>query len=421
MLNRRVRAVVAVLFACGGLVTLGHFLRQLSVVVHPLIWSSIQIIIALVSFTIAATVLVRFHGTGNRVLLLLGLTFTISALIHMGAIAEFYRHFLVRAEQLRVPLAWMIGQTLLGLLFLIAYAADGHLRWPREIRGIVIVGLAIIALAFSLITTVLLTFPHEPPIRPQSALPRPWDLLPAVIFVAAALVLRHMIGGDRYAFDRALVWVAGMNAASHLIASQSARLLDAPEAAAQLLIMVSYVTLLGATLWDNARLFGQVRTLAISDSLTGLANYRRLIDILQSELDRSGRTNRSFSLLLMDLDGLKLVNDQHGHLAGSRALCRVADVLRLHCRSIDTAARYGGDEFALVLPEANELAAQQVAMRIRTRLEEESEEPRLALSTGSATFPRDGATVSQLLEAADRALYAMKLESKRGSIQNAGR
>ncbi len=185
--------------------------------------------------------------------------------------------------------------------------------------------------------------------------------------------------------------------------------------------MVSYLTLLGATLWDNARLFGQVRTLAISDSLTGLANYRRLIDILQSELDRSGRTNRSFSLLLMDLDGLKVLNDQHGHLAGSRALCRVADVLRLHCRSIDTAARYGGDEFALVLPEADELAAQQVAKRVRTRLEEESEEPRLALSTGTATFPGDGTSVSELLEAADHALYAMKLESKRDSIQNSER
>jgi diguanylate cyclase (GGDEF)-like protein len=421
MVRRRVRSVWAVVFACGGFVLLGHFLRQLNVAVPPLVWSSAQIITALVSLTIAATVLVRFHGTGNRVSLLLGLAFIFSGLIQLAGIAEFYRHFEIRAEHLRVPLAWMIGQTLLGLLFLIAYAAEKHLRWPRGTRSSIFVGLAIIVAVSGAITAALLAFPREPPIHPHSALPRPWDILPAAIFVAAAFSLRRMIGSDRYAFDRVLVWVAGMNAASHFIASQSIRLLDAPAAAAQLLDMTSYLALLGATLWDNARLFRQVRTLAISDSLTGLANYRRLIEILQSELDRSGRTNRSFSLLLMDLDGLKLLNDQHGHLTGSRALCRVADALRVHCRSIDTAARYGGDEFALVLPEADEFAAQQVAQRIRKRLDEEAEEPRLSLSAGAATFPRDGATVSDLLEAADRSLYAMKQQSKRASLQDTKR
>ena len=421
MVRRRVRTVSAVVFACGGFVLLGQFLRQLNVVVPPLVWSSAQIITALLSFTIAATVLVRFHGTGNRVSLLLGLAFIFSGLIQLAGIAEFYRHFEIRAEHLRVPLAWMIGQTLLGLLFLIAYAAEKHLRWPRGTRSGIFVGLAIIVAVSSAITAALLAFPREPPIHPHSALPRPWDILPAAIFVVAAFSLRRMIGSDRYAFDHVLVWVAGMNAASHFIASQSVRLLDAPAAAAQLLGMTSYLALLGATLWDNARLFRQVRTLAISDSLTGLANYRRLIEILQSELDRSGRTNRSFSLLLMDLDGLKLLNDQHGHLTGSRALCRVADALRMHCRSIDTAARYGGDEFALVLPEADEFAAQQVAQRIRKRLEEEAEEPHLSLSAGAATFPRDGATVSDLLEAADRTLYAMKQQSKRASLQDTKR
>ena len=421
MFRRRMRSVSAVVLACGGLVLLGHFLRQLNAVVPPVVWSSAQIIAALVSFTIAATVLVRFHGTGNRVSLLLGLAFIFSGLIQLADLAEFYRHFQIRAEHLRVPLAWMLGQTLLGLLFLIAHTAAQHLRWPRGARSSIFVGLAIIAAISGAIIAVLLAFPREPPIHPHSALPRPWDILPAFIFVAAAFHLRRKISSDRYAFDRVLVWVAGMNAAGHLIASQSVRLLDASAAAAQVLNMSSYLALLGATLWDNARLFRQVRTLAISDSLTGLANYRRLIEVLQNELDRSGRTSRSFSLLLMDLDGLKLLNDQHGHLVGSRALCRVADVLRLHCRSIDTAARYGGDEFALVLPEADEFAAQQVAQRIRKRLEEEAEEPRLSLSAGAATSPRDGASVSELLEAADRALYAMKQQSKRASLQGTTR
>jgi diguanylate cyclase (GGDEF)-like protein len=194
-------------------------------------------------------------------------------------------------------------------------------------------------------------------------------------------------------------------------------LLDASAGVAELVNAISYVVLLGATLLDNARLFRQVRTLAISDSLTGLANYRHLVDILQNELERSGRTNRPFSLLLMDLDGLKKINDRHGHVIGSRALCRVATILRLNCRSIDTAARYGGDEFALVLPETNVPAAEQVADRVRNCLLEDVEVPQLSISIGVATFPKCGVTVQQLLEFADRALYAMKEQSKRGRLE----
>ena len=99
----------------------------------------------------------------------------------------------------------------------------------------------------------------------------------------------------------------------------------------------------------------------MSDPLTGLANYSRLVDALGAEIQRSRRTGRSFSVLLFDLDGLKKVNDNHGHLVGSAAICRVADVLRANSRAIDTPARYGGDEFALVLPETEVNAARVVA------------------------------------------------------------
>ena len=160
-----------------------------------------------------------------------------------------------------------------------------------------------------------------------------------------------------------------MNAACHLMAAQSAQLLDAAALAAQLLNSVSSVILLGATLVDNVRLFGQVRHRATSDSLTGLANYRRFIEALQSELERSGRTNRPFSVLLMDLDKLKEINDHYGHQTGTRAICRVAEVLRQHCRAVDIAARYGGDEFSLLLPETSEAAARRVASRIKRHLE----------------------------------------------------
>jgi diguanylate cyclase (GGDEF)-like protein len=416
-LRRVARIVWFAALACGGLVVLGHFLRQLNVVVNPLVWSSAQIISVLLSFTIAANVLVRYHGTSNRMSLLLGLTFAVSGMIYLAGIFEFYRHFLARPEQFRVPLSWMVGQTLLGLLFLAAYAINKHLPWPRDPKRNILAVLAIVVAASCLVAMAFLVFPNEPPIHPHSFISRPWEILPGVVFLAAAVVLKRMTSSDRFAFDAVLVWVAGMNAAGHVIASQSARLLDAPAAVAQLVNTLGYIVLLGATLLDNAQLFRQVRTLAISDSLTGLANYRRLVDVLQSELERSGRTNRSFSILLMDLDGLKVINDRYGHLAGSRALCRLADILRLHCRSIDTAARYGGDEFALVLPETSDLAAQQVADRIRDRLGVDEEVPQLSLSIGIATFPRCGNSVQQLLESADRALYAMKGRLNSGRTQ----
>jgi diguanylate cyclase (GGDEF)-like protein len=421
LVRRAARSVWVIAFACAAILGLGHFLRQLNIVLNPLAWSAAEIIAALLCFTIAANVLVRDHGTGNRVSLLLGLTFGITGIIHLVAIVEFYNDFAKSAEQSSIPLSWMIGQTLLGLLFLAAYAISKHLPWPREPKKNIFAVLATVVATLCLITIGLLIFPYKPPIHPHSAVPRVWDLIPAAIFLAAAFVLNRRADRERLAFDVVLVWVAGLNAAGHLIASQSARLLDAAAGGAILLNTLSYLILLGATLLDNVQIFRQVRILAISDSLTGLANYRRLVDVLQTELERSGRTNRSFSVLLMDLDGLKRINDRHGHLSGSQALCRVASILRLNCRSIDTAARYGGDEFALVLPETKEFAAQQVADRIRTCLSADQEAPRLSLSIGIATFPHCGSSVQHLLEYADRALYEMKSETKGRRAQNHGR
>jgi diguanylate cyclase (GGDEF)-like protein/PAS domain S-box-containing protein len=162
----------------------------------------------------------------------------------------------------------------------------------------------------------------------------------------------------------------------------------------------------------------ELRRQALSDSLTGLANHRRLFDVLQAEIHRSKRTEREFSLLLLDLDALKVINDRFGHLAGNRALCRLSQTLTDCCRSVDTAARQGGDEFALVLPETKPAAATLVARRVCDLLAKDVEEPALSVSVGVASYPKDADTIGTLLYAADRALYAMK--EKRAKAAGAG-
>ncbi len=178
-------------------------------------------------------------------------------------------------------------------------------------------------------------------------------------------------------------------------------------------IMAIMSVALAAEVTEHKRAEEHVRRLATSDPLTGLANYRRLLDALDLEIKRYGRTGRPFAVLLLDMDGLKKINDAHGHLAGSRALCRLASILRMHSREIDTAARYGGDEFVLVLPETESEAARRVAERVSERLRDDGEEPPVTVSVGTAIYPRDGRTIEELLSAADGALYGEKGSSKR--------
>ncbi len=159
---------------------------------------------------------------------------------------------------------------------------------------------------------------------------------------------------------------------------------------------------------ERMRLEEAVRELALSDALTGLGNYRRLQDGFETEAKWAQRTGRSSALLLLDLDGLKKINDGQGHAVGSRALCRVARALRLECRAVDVAARQGGDEFAVILPGTNAEGARSFARRAASRLAADGEDPPLSFSYGVAVYPEDGSTLHQLLESADRPLYEMK-------------
>jgi diguanylate cyclase (GGDEF)-like protein len=194
-----------------------------------------------------------------------------------------------------------------------------------------------------------------------------------------------------------------------------------------LLLMQSFLSIqalmtlvFAAEVSERRRQEEHAKQLAVRDPLTGLANYRLLVERVDEQIKRYGRTNKPFVVLLMDLDGLKKINDEYGHLVGSLAICRLAEVLHLSCRETDTAARYGGDEFALVLTETSAESAALVAQRVAQRLSQDAEEPRLTVSIGIAEFPRDGATIEHLFSAADHSLYSDKKRG-RASLPQVGK
>src|SRR5438045_2920887 len=195
-----------------------------------------------------------------------------------------------------------------------------------------------------MVTMALRKMPTEVCPHPGAFIPSPQQLFPGVIFLIAVIWYRRRLNQVFTAFDRSIYVAAWMNFAAQLAASQSQRLLDAPFVVSQGFSVMGYAIALGGALLENARLFEQVRHLAVSDPLTGLANYRRLLDVLEGETERTNRSNRPFAVLLLDLDGLKKINDTHGHLVGSHALNRLAHIRRIHCRPIATADRHHGDE-----------------------------------------------------------------------------
>jgi diguanylate cyclase (GGDEF)-like protein len=165
---------------------------------------------------------------------------------------------------------------------------------------------------------------------------------------------------------------------------------------------------------SNARNFERVRELTLIDDHTGLYNARHLHRALEAEVARARRFDRELSLVFLDLDHFKCVNDAYGHQAGSALLREVGAVMRAHLRAIDVPVRYGGDEFVAILPEAGREQARTVAERLHRAIRETVylEDRRLAVritgSVGIATLPADGETAEDLLRSADRAMYRAK-------------
>ncbi len=171
---------------------------------------------------------------------------------------------------------------------------------------------------------------------------------------------------------------------------------------------------------DNAIRLKRVEALSVTDDLTRLYNSRFLNQALHREAKRALRSGRPLSLLFLDLDGFKNVNDAHGHLLGSRALVETAEVVRSCSRETDVVARFGGDEFAVVLPDTGAPGARSVAERVRERLAEhhflvtEGLDVRLTVSIGIATLPDAASSSDELIEAADAAMYRVKDRGKNG-------
>jgi diguanylate cyclase (GGDEF)-like protein len=401
--------------------------RETLVAASPQAYLYLEVGGTLLCYCYAANALVRFRGTHDRTALILAFGFVLSGIIE--TIGYFGLNDSLSAGTLllsRVPVGWMVSRTLLAVLLLAALAVERYMPTARKPSKETAAALLVVALATYLTSAAFLAAPAAPVANARNILSRPWDVLPAALYLAAAACFRQRIKNEKdknssaSLLDYSLFIVASLNVICHIAAAFSRQLFDGPFFLAELSKTLSYVVILSGALLDQARLFEQVRSMAVSDPLTGLANYRRLISVLEAELDRSRRTQRPFSVVLLDMDGLKTINDQYGHLTGSRALVRIGKVLRNHSRAIDTPARYGGDEFALVLPEAAKDIASRVVSRIREKLAAETEAPALSVSAGVAAFPEDGDTPEKLLGTADRALYIMK-HGGRSSVQNFAR
>jgi diguanylate cyclase (GGDEF)-like protein len=165
---------------------------------------------------------------------------------------------------------------------------------------------------------------------------------------------------------------------------------------------------------ENKRLFAEVQNLAVTDALTGVYNRRKLDEALATEVERSLRYNRPLSIIMLDLDGLKMINDNLGHSVGDEALRLVAEAIRSQIRKVDLPTRFGGDEFLVLLPEVDLTVASRIADRIcATIVNAQIEGGPLSVSAGVVQLSESNATPEEFIKAADQALYKAKRSGRK--------
>jgi diguanylate cyclase (GGDEF)-like protein len=318
----------------------------------------------------------------------------------IGVASLFMGGFIEASDLGPIWFTWWLGDTIGSLLLtpaLLLWSINPHLRWTRDqifeailfLFSFVLIGLFIFG-GFTFLSREN---------YPLAFLCMPFFIWTAFRFgqretAAAIIVLAAIaIGGTLRGYE------------------PFAR----PTTEASLLVLQAFMgvtAIMSMVLSANVAEYRQIETrllhLSVTDSLTGLANYRKFADVLDAEIKRAERTERRFAILFLDVDSLKLINDQFGHMTGNQALCRVAKALRASCRAIDTVARFGGDEFAVILPETATADAHRVAERISHRLADDRDGPVITASIGIAVYPNDGADKESLISAADSILYKIK-------------
>ena len=301
-------------------------------------------------------------------------------------------------------MTWWLGDLTGDLVFapfILLWASEPFLATWRSLRWMEMIEAAFLLLSLVGVSLVVFAglYPSDVKTYPLEFLCGPWLLWAAFRFgrreVVTALVVLSGIA----------VWgtLHGYGPFVHGTPNESLMLLQIYTAVTAIMSVV-----VAAVVAERKAALGRLHDQATTDPLTGLANYRHLMDVLRTEIARSDRTGRDFAVLFLDVNGLKQINDRFGHLVGSRVLCHVAETLRLSSRSTDTPARFGGDEFAVVLAETGREGAAQVLRRVTDRLAAIKERPGPSVTGGIAVYPSDGGTPAALLGFADQALYKLK-------------